>query len=356
MNIELKAPTARNYPFLKFLYEAVREGYSVIERDYEDSCQRLNLDGREHLSTWIEWDGKRLFFDLSDHAFLWNLDALDCCDVYFKANLHWGIASKYLHSELLNEHRHKIAPFLLFAPDLAQLNRTRWLYRLAAFGQTLEVCQIVGVYRNHIQAATELLDHLPAGCNPDAYHFWVRYLTHRHLSDSRTRAFTRLTSKGQPEQEDGLVIYPSVNKYAFFQKIAASRFQFVNILPHALLPWKATEGFALDVPLILDHAPLMEQPVGFELSEGDHYLSLFGKRFDFDATAAVEDPASYRILEPIPRESWRDAFEILLEQVMDPQRYAHLKQQVQLYRKTRLTSANLCKTLLHYLGLSKNPS
>ncbi len=353
MKIVLQKETSKNWRFLKFLYDSIKQGYQTSESVEINPYDRTNIEGRELLSTTLEWDGKKLFFDLSDHAFLWNLDALEQCDLYFKANLHWGIACKFLGEEYINKYRGKIAPFLLFAPDLSHLLRRRSLYNASAIFQKYDVCQVVGVYRNHTKNSSRLLSEvgIDEQCSPDAFHFWIRFWVHKYLSESKLKHFSRLTSKGQVEQEDGLVIHPSIKKYRFFQKIAASRFQFVNIMPHALLPWKAYEGVALDTPLVLDHNPLMEMPEGFEMVENEHYLSLFGSKFEFDLDVSTEDPSCYRLLHSLEKVDFDKAFSALFEKLQDETTYTDLKERTIAFRKSKLNGQNLCMTIEHYLKL-----
>ena len=70
---------------------------------------------REHSSAWAKFDGHLVFFDFSDHVFLYDIEALKKCDVYFKANLHRGVARKVLEKTGSQEHDSKILPFVWFA-------------------------------------------------------------------------------------------------------------------------------------------------------------------------------------------------------------------------------------------------
>ena len=345
MEIKLKAETPQNRLFLKYVYDCIKAGYEVKIGGVEDYQEILNLEGRQHLSTVINWGGKRLFFDLSDHAFLWNVDALEKCDVYFKANLHRGIAKKFLPSELWERCSAKVYPFLLFAPEIELLSKANALFRIGVWHRPLDVTQIVGVYRNHALHSGETLNTraIPEDCSPDEYHFWIRFLTHKFLGSSGLKVCSKLTSKGQKEQEDHITIHPSVNKYMFFRKLAASRYQFVNVMPHALFPWKMTEGLAFGTPTIVDHNPLMEMPRHFTMEEGTHYLSLLGNQFDFDLGVDPENPAAYRLLDPLNQESLELAFERLFARIEDRDSYQTLLHNLNDFRKSKLTAENICR-------------
>ena len=76
-----------------------------------------------------------------------------------------------------------------------------------------------------------------------------------------------------------------------------SRFTMINTLPHALLPWKASESLMLGRPFIVERSPLVEMPEPFQLRPNVHYLEMFPGFGDFDDNADIEDPHSYRILD-----------------------------------------------------------
>lgn len=56
---------------------------------------------REHESCWVKWGREWVFFDMSDHVQLFDLEALKRCVVYFKANLHRGIAGRISFFQLV---------------------------------------------------------------------------------------------------------------------------------------------------------------------------------------------------------------------------------------------------------------
>ena len=353
-NIILQQATSRNQPFLKFLYESIHEGYSVTEKEYESPFLSQNIDGRELLSTIVDWDGKKLYFDLSDHAFLWNLDALEQCDVYFKANLHLGIAEKFLEKECFAKNQHKIAPFLLFSPNTKQLIKKRKLYKWASkIGKTCEVNHVVEAFQNRLKDSKILNDKMEIrkDLSPDEYHFAIRNLTHRLLSQGELNSYSILTSKGQKGIEDGSSIHPTLNKHLYFLKLISGNYEFINIMPYAFLPWKVTEGLAFDRPLILDHNPLMEMPVGFELKEGTHFLSLLGNRFEFGLDHDSDNPACCRLLNPVSETDMRASFESLLIKMKDTASYDGLKANVMDFRADNLNGQNLCKTIEYYIKL-----
>lgn len=348
LKFQLLRPNPRNQLFLDYLYRCLEKcgNVSYFGESQLEFTSVLNQN-REHLSTVVKFEGKLLVFDLSDHAFLWDTGALDNCDVYFKANLNWKIAERYIGEHLSESNRQKIAPFMLFTHSLFKVNRMKWCYSLGAMMEKYDVCQITGIYRNY------LLDNhggdafpLASSKSADEYHFWIRYLTHKYLEESGVNSFTRLTSKGQKDQEDRNSVFGTVNKHEYLRKMCASRFKFVNVMPHALYPWKATESVIMETPLILDHDTMMELPEPFLLRENEHFISLLGKRFDFDSGLDLEDPHSYRLLNLVESAEFSEAMESLIERINDAELHKYMKHQVIALKKRLIDPSNLLRYIL----------
>lgn len=253
---------------------------------------------REHESAWIRVDGRLVFFDMSDHVFFYDIEALKRCDVYFKANLNWPVTDRVLAKAGESAHRGKIAPFLFFADQLDKYPRRRaWNAFWHGNTRAFDVCHVTGVYVNHVN------DGSPSPfVNPDSpitpanYHFWIRYHTQQAMKQAGISGCYRLTSRANRHIEDGSTVYPNISQREFARRIFDARMTVVNTLPHAVLPWKATESLAMGRPLVLDTTPLIEIPEPFTLVKGSHYLELFPGLGDFDPGAPLDDPASYRIL------------------------------------------------------------
>ena len=83
----------------------------------------------------------------------------------------------------------------------------------------------------------------------------------------------------------------------------------INTLPHALLPWKASESLMLGRPFIVERSPLVEMPEPFLLRPNVHYLEMFPGFGDFDDNADIEDPHSYRMLDHLHLDQFREGAE-----------------------------------------------
>ena len=99
MQIEIFEPelvTRRGFNgFYAYFLSALTEHAAARTTDDPRPVPRL-LKPREHESCWIRCDGKLVFFDMSDHIQLLDVEALKVADIYFKANLHRGVARRVL--------------------------------------------------------------------------------------------------------------------------------------------------------------------------------------------------------------------------------------------------------------------
>lgn len=256
------------------------------------------LQPREHESAWIRVDDRLVFFDMSDHIFFYDLEALKRCDVYFKANLNWPVTDRVLTQAGLSAQRGKIAAFMFFADQLDQYPRRRaWNTFWHGKRYACDVCHITGVYMNPVRDRHPSIFTDPATpITPANYHFWIRYHTQAALRQAGISGYYRLTSRANKQLEDHATVYPNVSQRAFARHIFDARLTSINTLPHAVLPWKATESLAMGRPLILDTAPLIEVPPPFTLIKDLHYLELFPDMGEFNLSTPLDAPESYRIL------------------------------------------------------------
>lgn len=253
---------------------------------------------REHESCWIRYGGKLVFFDMSDHIFFYDTEALKRCDVYFKANLNWPVTDRILAREGTFAHRGKIIPFMFFADQLDRYPfRRAWNAFWHGKRPHNDLCHVTGVYMNPVRDNTPSIFEQPdTPITPANYHFWIRRHTQLILKQAGIPGCYRLTSRADRNLEDNVTVYPNLSQREFARRIFDARMTVINTLPHAVLPWKATESLAMGRPLVLDTAPLIEIPAPFTLSPGVHYLELFPNLGSFDPSADLDDPASYRIL------------------------------------------------------------
>jgi len=295
---------------------------------------------REHSSAWARFDGHLVFFDFSDHVFLYDTDALKKCDVYFKANLHRGVAHKVLKKAGIQEHASKILPFVWFAPNLAAYSSNSLINRLMFLGKkpSHDVCHIVGVYDNYPAKGEKSVfatGDLPI--DPARYHFWMRYHVQQALRDAGVSGCYRLTSRGNQDIEDNQLIFPNLSERKFMKAMVESRFTMINTLPHALLPWKASESLMLGRPFIIERRPIVEMPEPFLLQPNVHYLEMFPGFGDCDDEADIEDPHSYRILTRIKLDQFREGAEKIAAAIKDRELVDYMTDQVRKYSATILS-------------------
>ena len=279
---------------------------------------------REHESCWVRWNAHWVFFDMSDHVQLFDLEALKLCAVYFKANLHRGLAGRVLREAGLAEHESKLAPFLFFSEGLADFERDfrrRRFWRLDK--PKYDVCFVMGVYENPVRdGGMSPFEHPEAPMTPAACHFWLRWHALQAMRAAGIPGYYRLTSRANRALEDGVHVHGNLNRREFSRRISAGRITTVCTFPHALFPWKASESFALGRPILIEQAPLTETPAPFMPAAGEHFLEWLPGVGDFDAAAPLEDPASYRVLARIPLARFRARAEWLRDVLRDRERLA----------------------------------
>ncbi|MEI6563407.1 MAG: hypothetical protein WCO42_03760 [bacterium] len=257
---------------------------------------------REHESAWVQFDGHPVFFDMSDHAQFLDLAALEHCDVYFKANLHRGLARRILMNAELSHLEAKLSPFLFFAEGLERFQRDRqWRHWLRTDRPCQDVCHVAGVYANPVRdGGRSPYEHAEEPLTSTSSHFWIRWHTQQALRNAGITGCYRLTSRTVRTLEDNQTVFSNLSRREFSRQITKGRLTVVNTFPHAIFPWKATESLVLGRPLLIEQAPLTETPAQFALHPGLHFIELLPNSGDFDPRAPLEDPGSYRILTRIP--------------------------------------------------------
>lgn len=342
MKIQLFERKMLTDPFMGFTVSALIKQAGAT---WSDQPRPLPLveKPRLHTSMWLECDGHLVMLDMNDHVFFYDTEALKRCDVYLKANLNWQVTDKVLARHQLQEHRNKIKPYFFFATDPERVQRTRWHHPLALLRQPRrQICHIVGVYENPPKAgkASPFLN-ATAAIEPSEHHFWIRYHIQKALKEAGLTGYFRLTSRCNPAIEDQETVFPNVSEYKFLSAMMDSQFTFVNTLPHAVLPWKATESMALERPIVMERTPLIEMPEPFALKVGQHYLELLPDFGSFIAAAGIEDPRSYRVLQPVDLELLRKRASILKTQITDNGLKQHMYEQVRLYNRTALAGGTV---------------
>lgn len=340
MQIELFEPyLAREKGFFRYLFRALIRYKNARMVSEPRPLPRL-VKPREHASAWARFDGHLVFFDFSDHIFLYDTDALKKCDVYFKTNLHRGVARKALEKAGSQEHESKILPFVWFAPNLAAYRPDSLLNRLMFLGTkpSRDVCHVVGVYDNYL-AKGEKSVFVSGGppIDPAHYHFWMRYHVQQAFRDAGVSGYYRLTSRGNRDIEDNELIFPNLSERKFMKAMVESRFTMINTLPHALLPWKASESLMLGRPFIVERSPLVEMPEPFQLRPNVHFLEMFSGFGDFDDKTDVEDPHSYRILDRLQLDRFREGAEKIAVAIKDRELVEYMTEQVRQYSATILS-------------------
>lgn len=340
MKIELfEAFHVQERGFFRYLFQALIKHAGA--RLISDSRPLPHLvKPREHTSAWARFDGHLVFFDFSDHVFLYDTEALKRCDVYFKANLHRGTTCKVLEKKSCKNHEYKILPFIWFAGNLKAYRPDSLLNRIMFLGTkpSHDVCNVVGVYDNYPAKGEKSV--FAAGglpIDPARYHFWMRYHVQQALRDAGVSGYYRLTSRGNRDIEDNELIFPNFSERKFMQAMVKSRFTMINTLPHALLPWKASESLMLGRPFIVERSPIVEMPEPFLLRPNVHYLEMFPGFGDYDDNADIEDPHSHRILNNIQLGQFREGAEKIAIAVKDRDLVSYMTQQVRQYSTTVLS-------------------
>ena len=299
------------------------------------------LKPREHSSAWARFDGHLVFFDYSDHIFLYDAEALKNCDVYFKANLHRGVTRKALKRAGVQEHEHKILPFVWFAGNLeAYRLDSKWnRLRLLGARPNFDVCNIVGIYGNYLAIGEKSVITGNSGppVDPARYHFWIRYHVQQALREAGVSGYYRLTSRGNRKLEDDQLIFSSLSERKYMRIMYESRFTVINTLPHALLPWKASESLMLGRPFIIERSPLTEVPEPFRLQPKVHYLEMFPGFGNFNDDAELEDPHCYRILNRLDSDRLREGAMNIAVAVKDRDLLEYMHEQARKYSATILS-------------------
>lgn len=307
-----------------FLSALMRHGHARLT-DAVRPLPRLTVP-REHESCWVQWNGEWVFFDMSDHVQLLDLEALKLCRVYFKANLHRGIANRILAANGLENQQEKLAPFLFFAeglPEFIREGKRRRFWRLDC--PRRDVCFVMGVYENPVRdGLPSPFEHPDVPLTPASMHFWIRWHVMESMKEAGIPGWYRLTSRAVRKLEDHRTVYPNVSRRTFSRWISRSRITGVCTLPHALFPWKASESFALGRPILIERAPITETPEPFRLQQGLHYLELFPELPGPAEQADLTDPESYRILQRIPPVQFRERAEELRLRLQDRDRLAEM--------------------------------
>lgn len=297
------------------------------------------LSPRPISGAWVFFDSHRVFFDMSDHVFLLDLDALTHCELYFKANLCRTITDKILSQVGMASMKAKILPFVWFAPTLEMYNQNSIRNRLSSifFRRHWDICHIVGVYENlKRQCVTSIFETNNVQLKPHEYHFWIRYHLQNVLRQSGLKGYYRLTSRGNRDIEDNVYVFPNLTERSFMQKMQQSSLTVINTLPHALLPWKAFESLALGHPFIVERAPLVEIPEPFQLEAGKHFLELMPGFGSFDEEVDVDNPRSYRILQAPTLNDLNSAVTTLVRQIRDPAIVSYMTKHAMEYGQTVL--------------------
>lgn len=364
MRIELYEPQLRRNPkpfaflrhkgFFGFVYSALMEckgaagiskprplsrmparGWSVAGGNGEAvHVQSRTAAPLWHESAWASFDNHPVFFDMGDFTHIYDLDALKLCDVYFKTNLNWQVTRRVLEHREMLEHQAKIVPFFSFG-DVDQFQRYERIYSsgLGRVRRRYDLCHIVGVTSNRRrQGETSVFS--PGGPPADSgrYHFWIRYHCQAAMKEAGISGYYRLVARNK-EYVDREMVFPRLLPWAYADRILRARMAMVNTLPHAILPWKATESLALGRPLVIEQAPLVEMPEPFALKKDAHYLELFPDLGGFDSGAELADPRSWRVYTKISLRTFSERAEWLRTVLEDRVRIEYMTRNVSQYSR-----------------------
>lgn len=298
--------------FYGYILSALTEQAGARGTDAPRPLPRMTKP-REHESCWVQWGEHKVFFDMSDHVQLLDLEALKICSVYFKANLHRRLADRILHENGLSDCGTKLVPFLFFSEGLGDFERDARCRRFWRMDRPkVDICFVMGVYENPVRdGGRSPFEYDDEPMTPAACHFWIRWHMMQALRTAGIPGTYRLTSRANRALEDGVNVFGNLNRRNFSRRISEGRLTMVSTFPHALFPWKASESFVLGRPILIEQAPLTETPAPFMPTEGEHYLELLPGAGEFDETAPLSDPRSYRVLGRIPLERFRERAEWL---------------------------------------------
>jgi len=341
MHVKLYEPNlARSGGFFSFVYQALQSEVGAVGTDAPRPLPKMT-EPRTHESAWVELDGKLLLLDMSDHVFLIDLPALRHCDLYFKTNFHRETAEAVLAESGEGALLSKIRPFFSFAGYLSDYLKPSLLRNMydRVWGRKEDVCDVVGVYE-HLRrdGETSVYATEAAELSSNRVHYWARVHTLEALKAAGLTGTLRLTSRYNKEIEDGELICSNLSQRAYRRAILRSKMLVINTLPHALLPWKATESLALGRPFIVDTPPLTEFPEPFQLTEGDHYLSLL-------PATSYTDHRHARVLHPFTLDEFTEGADKIAENLRDSEKLKHMNSEVQKYRDQVLRP----ETLVQYI-------
>lgn len=322
--------------FYSFLIESLQRCVGAkIAVDERRPLPRLELP-RRHESLWVNWNGIRVLVDMSDHIFLFDLPALQLCDLYLKANLNVSMAKRILTAADAMSCYHKLRPFLFLSPALGVCRRIETVTRFTRMGRwrPFDFCHVVGVYDNPFLEGTSSAIDEDIPPDPEEIHFWIRYQVQQALLGVGLKGFTRLTNRTNPALLDrGGVVRGNMDIHMFLLAMMASRVTVINTLPHAVFPWKVMESIALGVPFVVERRPQTIMPEEMELVPGEHYLELLPELPDLDKNAAPEELNSYRLFPRIRLERLKERAEWLKGELRNRERMIHMRANVESYRK-----------------------
>jgi len=333
----------REAGFFQFLFRALQKHEKAIVSEEKRPVPSGSEGNRSHAGAFARFGGRLIFFDMSDHVFDLDYNALEECDLYFKANYNEEIIKRTLDGKGKTNHMGKLHPFLFFPPSLPKCH----MYRKAFhnFVKVLptaryNICHIVGVYENPFLEKVEGTGHPEKTVlEPHEVHFWIRRLFSEALSEMDMPAFTRLTSRGNQSIEDGTHVQANINHWHYLYRLIRSKITVLNTYPHAVYPWKAFESLALGVPFCLEQTPLITLPEEFSPKPEIHYIEILPAFGNFSSEADLKDPASYRILKLPSKERVREGFERLKTLLMDRVRWEEMQSNCRIFAEERLNPA-----------------
>tara|TARA_R100000027_G_scaffold67220_1_gene65106 strand:- start:3291 stop:4343 length:1053 start_codon:yes stop_codon:yes gene_type:complete len=293
--------------FFQYLFQALRaSGAEVVEKAPHERQGRTD---RHHEGAWAEIEGALVFFDMSDHVFDFDLQALQHADLYLKANLNRSLADRVLTEEGMADCSSKIRPFTFLPPSLGLCRKIGGL-KLGSWLPGPKLFHVVGVYENPIaDGAADPFEAPGDRVDPHVMHFWIRHHFSKAVGETGLSAISRLTSRGNPAIEDGVNVKANLNHQFYLFRMATSTCTVLNTFPHAVYPWKAQESLALGRPFIVEREPLIEIPPAFRPVPDEHFLEVIPGFGSFDENASLEEAASYRILKVPSLESIQEGFE-----------------------------------------------
>lgn len=320
--------------FFRFLFRAIRSNEAEVEVKEGRPVEAWRDARGVHDGAWVDWKGKKVFFDMSDHVFQFDEKAWEEADLYFKANLNRDIARDVVGTS----EETKLRSFCFFPPTLPRCVHYRRLAQILPWRKR-SLCHIVGVYENPCEGnpdrsapeAGEIL-------SPNVMHFWIRKAFRDAIYENFTDAFSRLTSRGNSEIEDGLTVQSNLKQPHFLWKILTSKFCVLNTYPHAVYPWKAFESLALGVPFIVESGPLIEIPEAFRPVKDRHFLQVLPDPPVFESPYRDENASTYRVVVFPGMEAIRRGIEEVQRKVMDGELVGEMRRNARDFARSRLSA------------------